>query len=305
MTRRTIRIIGKPLAAVVLAGSAFAVSSSFARPAASAAQLAPAAQNLAQAGRSARGVAPVDLTGYWVSIVTEDWRWRMLTPPPKDFESVPLNPEGRKVLDSWDLAKDNASGNQCRAFGVGGIVRQPGRMHITWQDDTTLKVEFDAGTQTRLLHFDRSQPAGEKTWQGHSLAQWVGAVGGRGGRRGEAVSTDLAPGGGGVGLRGGPAIRRGGLPTGTIKVTTTNFREGYLRKNGVPYSENAAITEFFQRLPQIPGSDVLMVVTTTVDDPKYLTQPFYTSTNFKQERDGSKWDPSPCQTDPPTRGTLK
>ena len=49
-----------------------------------------------------RGRAPIDLTGYWVSIVNEDWRWRMVTPPKGDFASVPLNPEGTKVADAWD-----------------------------------------------------------------------------------------------------------------------------------------------------------------------------------------------------------
>jgi hypothetical protein len=99
--------------------------------------------------RPARAIAPIDLTGTWVSVVTEDWRWRMATPPPRDVASIPVNAEGRKVAASWNLEADNAAGNQCKAFGVGGIMRQPGRVRISWQDDTTLKLEFDAGTQTR------------------------------------------------------------------------------------------------------------------------------------------------------------
>ena len=81
--------------------------------------------------RTAKAAAPIDLTGYWVSVVSEDWRHRMMTPRKGDYESVPLNAEGRRAADSWDLAKDDAANLQCKAFGVGGIVRQPGRIHIT------------------------------------------------------------------------------------------------------------------------------------------------------------------------------
>ena len=131
--------------------------------------------------RTPRALAPVDLTGYWVSVVTEDWRWRMLTPPKGDAQSVPINAEGKRVTDAWDLAKDEAAGVQCKAFGIGGVMRLPGRLHIAWQDESTLKIETDAGTQTRLLHFDRTtQAPADKTWQGFSIAQWEGPPRGRG-----------------------------------------------------------------------------------------------------------------------------
>jgi hypothetical protein len=250
-------------------------------------------------GQPAKSIAPIDLAGYWVSVVSEDWRHRMTTARKGDYESVPLNPEGVRVANTWDLAKDNQAGLQCKPFGVAGIMRQPGRLHITWQDDNTLKLEFDAGTQTRLLYFDKTkQPAGEKTWQGHSIAEWEGpASGQRGAPRGNSAPRD--PGGGGAGLRGGPAPPGSIFEGGSLKVVTTNFREGYLRKNGVPYSENATITEFIHRLPQHPNGDNWLVVITVVEDPKYLNQPFYTSTQFKLEPDGSKFKPSPCQTAPP------
>jgi hypothetical protein len=250
-----------------------------------------------------RAGAPVDLTGTWVSIVTEDWRWRMVTPPKGDVASVPVNPEGRKVAQAWDLAADNAAGNQCKAFGVGGVMRQPGRLRISWQDDSTLKLEFDAGTQTRLLSFDRTQAAGtEKTWQGYSRAEWEIPPGaGRLGGSGPGLTITGVPGGGGVGLRGGPPPR--GVASiysgGNLKVVTTGFREGYLRKNGVPYSESATLTEYIHRLPPHPNGDHWLQVVTIVEDPRYLTQPFYTSTNFRLEPDGSKFTPTPCRTEPP------
>src|SRR5262249_55505998 len=100
---------------------------------------------------TARQQAPFDLTGNWVSIVTEDWRWRMVTPAKGDYASVPLNDEGRKTADSWDLPKDKTNGVECKAFGAAAIMRIPTRLQITWQDDNTLKIETDAGQQTRLL----------------------------------------------------------------------------------------------------------------------------------------------------------
>jgi hypothetical protein len=227
-----------------------------------------------------------------------------MTPRKGDFESLPLTPEAERVANNWDLNKDNQANLQCKAFGIAGIVRQPGRLHITWQDDNTLKMEFDAGTQTRLLNFDKAKEhSGEKTWQGFSIAEWEGPALGRGAPRGNAAPRD--PGGGGQGLRGGPAPPSSVFEGGSLKVVTTNFREGYLRKNGVPYSENASITEYIHRLPQHPNGDNWLLVITVVQDPKYLREPFYTSTQFKLEPDGSKFKPSPCKTAPPPAGATK
>ncbi len=271
-------------------------------------QTAGAQRGPAQPPRPARAVAPIDLTGYWVSVVSEDWRHRMATPRKGDYESLSLTAEGRRIADAWDLEKDNAANLQCKAFGAGGIMRQPGRLHIAWQDDNTLKIDFDAGIQTRLLNFDTSkQPSAEKTWQGFSVARWEGpSIGQRGGGGGQAqfqIGGDRTPaGGGGRGLRGGPPLPSSIAQGGSLRVVTTNFREGYLRKNGVPYSETAAITEYFHRLPQHPNGDNWLLVVTVVDDPKYHTQPFYTSTQFKLEPNGAKWSPTPCRTAPPPAG---
>src|SRR5438094_8731542 len=101
-----------------------------------------------QPPQTPRAMAPIDLTGYWVSIVTEDWRFRMVTPPKGDFASVlPLNGAGRAAADGWDPAKVEAAGDACKSYGVGNIMRVPGRLHITWQDANTLKIETDAGSQ--------------------------------------------------------------------------------------------------------------------------------------------------------------
>jgi len=217
-----------------------------------------------------RAAAPFDLSGQWVSLITEDWRQRQFTPAKGDYVPLPLSPAARKIADSWDPAKDEAAGEQCKAYGAAGLMRLPTRIRIAWEDDTTLKLEADAGTQTRMFKFDApALPSkGEPTWQGTSTAQW-----------------DLQPGGRGANA-GAP--RRGSL-----KVVTANLKSGYLRKNGVPYSEDAKLTEYFDVIRTRNG-DVLLMVTSIVDDPKYLRQPFIVTTQFKKQSDAKGWDPTPC-----------
>jgi hypothetical protein len=254
------------------------------------AQQPPARGAAPAAPQTARSAAPIDITGNWVAIITEDWRWRMLTPPKSDYASLPLNNEGRRVADTWDLAKDDAAGLSCKPYGIGNIMRMPGRLRVSWQDDRTLKAEFDAGTQTRLLHFDKKpEKLGLATWQGYSQAEWQVA--------GQSLDFDRN---GVPQVQNGRGRGRGPAPVGgALFVTTTNFREGYLRKNGVPYSADAKITEYFDKVGPEPNGDVILLVRTVVDDPKYLQLPFITSTHFKLEKDGSKWNPSPCKIDPP------
>src|SRR5258706_3852089 len=149
-----------------------------------------------------RAAAPVDLTGLWVSIVTEDWRYRMVTPPKGDRPGIPLNAEGTRVTNAWDPEKDEAAGEQCRSYDAAGVMRAPGRVRITWVDDTTLKLETEAGTQTRLFKFGAPTPStGAPSWQGDSVAQWEVSGGGRRGRGGpppnvrlENVTPELRPG---------------------------------------------------------------------------------------------------------------
>jgi hypothetical protein len=221
--------------------------------------------------------APIDITGYWVSVVTEDWRFRMVTAPKGDFAGVPLNAEGRKIAGEWDQAKDQASSDHCKAYGAPAIMREPGRFHITWVDDNTLKIETDQGNQTRILHFGGSVPAGTKlSIQGYSIATWQPAAGGRAGRGGQGQP--------------GAAGQRGG----SLKIVTANLVPGYLRRNGVPYSDKTTVTEYYDLLRESDGEQWL-IVKTLVEDPQYLTEPFITSTNLKKEADGTKWKSTPCE----------
>jgi hypothetical protein len=209
---------------------------------------------------------PLDLGGYWVSVVTQNWRLRMVLPPKGEYMGIPMTKASQEAADAWDLAKDEAAGNQCKGYGAPIVMTNPERLHITWPDDNTLQMEIDYGTQTRTLHFGNWKPeAGSKpSLQGESTARWVSRE--RGGRNPQ---------------------------TNYLVVTTRNLQPGYLRKNGVPYSEGATVTEsydFFQESDGLPW----MIITTEVHDPKYLERDFIISSQFRKERDGSKWDPSPC-----------
>lgn len=232
------------------------------------AMLAVPATLFAQGGRggapqTARAAAPMDLTGYWVSVVTEDWRYRMVPPAKGDYQGVPMTPAARAIADAWDPAKEEASGDLCKSYGAPALLRVPGRLHITWQDDQTLRMDSDAGKQTRTFHFGVwKAPAGPSTIQGNSVAEWQ-AAGGRG-------ATDA-----------------------TLQVTTSNLKAGFLRKNGVPFSENATLTEYYELITQ-PDGTPLLVVTIMTTDPAYLRVPFVITSQFKKESGDAKWNPTAC-----------
>lgn len=224
----------------------------------------------------ARQSAPINLMGYWVSLVTEDWRFRMLVADPGDTESVPLNPAGLKLAKAWDPARDRADpASACKAFGAAGLMRIPGRLHIRWQDGNTLRVETDSGSQTRDFHFEGAAPmTAVPSRQGYSLASWQGLAPKR--RMADtSVSTQKE---------------------GYLRVVTTALLPGYLRANGVPYGSATRLLEYYDTFHEATGDDYL-VITTIVKDPEYLTEPFVTSSHFRHQTDASGWDPTSCRAD--------
>jgi len=241
--------------------------------------------------KTPREASPKDLTGYWVSVVTELWRYRMLVPDKNDYQFVPLNPEGRKLAGTWDPAKDQASGDECKSYAAPAIMQVPGRLHIYWQDDNTLRIDTDSGTQTRLFHFGGSSPQNDPpTWQGYSVASWQGAenIDTRDGQGGpiQDASGKLIP---------GRMMRQADY----LKVVTTHLRPGYLQKNGIPFSANAMLEEDFDTFPEPYSGNTWLTVTAVVNDPQYLIEPLFTHAHFKKLPDNSGWDPTLCHANEP------
>ena len=222
----------------------------------------PTGRGRGPAGKTPKESAPIDLTGYWVSIVSEDWRFRMLTPPKGDHPDFLLTPEATKIADAWDAAKDQAEKDHCKAYGAPNIMRVPGRFHITWADDKTLKIETDAGQQTRLLRFASSTGPGQgpvvrrepPSRQGTSIAQWD---------------------------------RR------ALRVETSNLLPGYLQYNGVPFSGNLKMVEYFDVIAE-PGGELWLIDDAVLTDPQYLVRSHKRSTHLRKQADNKGWDPQPC-----------
>lgn len=221
-----------------------------------------------------------DLTGYWVSVVTQHWHHRMRMPPRGDSAKIPMSTEGQRVFDAWDPLADEANGEACRAYGAGNIMRVPGRLHIHWADDDTLQIDTDSGTQTRLLQFspDVTAESVEPSWQGRSIAGWVGREGAPEGDRYAGQNDPNAP--------------------RYLAAVTTRLRPGYLLKNGVPYSGSTRLEEYFHSFTE-PNGDTWLVVNTIITDPDYLARPHVTSNQFRKIPDGTGWDPTPCRVDHP------
>ncbi|HEY4363074.1 MAG TPA: hypothetical protein VGN17_19045 [Bryobacteraceae bacterium] len=219
---------------------------------------------------SAKRAASFDPTGYWVAQITEDWRYRISAAPKGDPGGIPVNAAGRRVAAGWDPDKDIASGDACKAYGVGGILRMPGRLHITWDGEDVLKMEADSGSQTRWFSF--AQPRGKAgDSQGVSMASW----------------DRLRPAISGFQLGGGASVG------GSLKVVTTQAKPGYLARNGIPYGATATFTEFYD-LFQVPGGDTLLVASVEVTDPEFLTTPYWYSVHFMKQPDANGWTPGPC-----------
>jgi hypothetical protein len=199
----------------------------------------------------------------------------MITPPVGDVSSLPVNAAGRAAAADWDLERDRAEGQLCRAFAGPGLIRQPTRIRVGWEDDDTLLFEFDAGRQERRLEFGPGEPPAEHTLQGYSQASWY--------------SQPLSR-----GVFGSSETDKGAL-----HVVTNHFTPGYLRPNGVPYSEKTVMKEFMHSFTLPGDGGTWLIVTTVVDDPTYLTQELVISTQFRKEDERSNWDPRPCEISPP------
>ncbi|MFL2840553.1 MAG: hypothetical protein ACJ0BT_01760 [Pseudohongiellaceae bacterium] len=226
---------------------------------------------------SPRDRAPVNLTsqileGQWVSIVNEDWLWRMRVPEKGDFMSIPYNELAAEAGQTWDESMSNS----CLAYGAAGIMRQPMRFRIEWESDSIIRLETDFGQQTRRFIFNEPVPENTpKSLQGYSIASWE-------------LDEPIERGFFGVG------IPEDSLQYGSLKVETSHLTAAWLRSNGAPASDSATITELFDVFIGPDGNE-WMVATVIVHDPIYLNVDFITSSHFRRETDLGDWDPRPCE----------
>jgi len=225
----------------------------------------------------ARDIAPIDITGHWVALITDDWVYRMIVPARGDYSYVPLNAEGRRMADTWEPERDLARGEECRPYAAPAIMRLPSRVHITWRDANTLQLDIDTGMQTRLFRFGAGEPEGPPSWQGWSRAEWQFSGN---------IDRQLVFGGARTSLEGVKG-------TGSLRVDTDHLRPGYLRPNGVPFSEDAEMTEYYNLIVEDDGNQYL-VIQTFVKDPRYLAQHFVRTLQFKREPNGSRRTPLDC-----------
>jgi hypothetical protein len=257
---------------------------------------------------TARDLAPIDLTGYWTAVVTEDWPQRMLDPTKGDFGAGPpgavqtpgrvpvgLGPnpadEGNIPYEAAGsraaLAWDPGANDHCLAYGAPGILRQATRLHISWIDDNTLRLNTDLGATTRSLHFAPAPRPGRMNYIGgryvpeKKLADFEVPAGLDRSSMGFSVARWTAFGG------------QNYVAGGYLKVETTNLTRGYYWRNGMPYTEDAKLIEHFRTMT-LPDGSSWILLTLKVEDPEYLTQPFLVNYHFRKLPNDSSWNPQPC-----------
>jgi cyclase len=188
--------------------------------------------------------AQIDFSGEWAPRFWEDQPERVPGPELGDFLGVPISQAARLRAESWDASIQTLPEWQCRPHSADYIWRGPSNLRI-WKEVDPVTRETAAFHAEWLRSVDRAvyldgrpHPPADAlhTWSGYSTAKWDGDV---------------------------------------LTVTTTHLKEGYLRRNGLPRSDKATLTEHWIR-----NGDFLTVVT-IVHDPVYLTEPFIRTTDYE------------------------
>jgi hypothetical protein len=200
---------------------------------------------------STNSYAEADLTGYWDNIIQEDHLFRTAGPPVGEYAGLPLNDAAHAVADNWNPEDGYKPENQCKMHGAAYIMRSPIRFFLSYDDDTTIsiKIELEMGRE-RKIYLDDRPAEGPPTEMGHSVGVWNGDM---------------------------------------LTVTTTNMTEKYIRRNGVPNSEQAVMTEHIIR------HDDYISLISIIEDPVYLTEPLIRSVSFRKRDDEFKWVRYDCE----------
>jgi hypothetical protein len=203
-------------------------------------------------------LAQMDLVGEWAPQFHEDNPERLAGPDIGDFAGLPINDAARMMADAWNADILSLPEHQCKPHPADYSPRGPAQLQI-WKDVDpasrqviAFRTHIQWQAPERWIYMDGRPHPDEfaaHTWQGFSTGEWVGQV---------------------------------------LKVTTTHLKKGWIRRNGIPRSDKAELTEYFWR-----HGDFL-TWTVIINDPIYLTEPFVRSSDFR-------WSPGqnvgnyPCQ----------
>ena len=205
---------------------------------------------------SAPAFAQVDFTGEWAPRFYEDQPERVAGPELGDYLGLPITDAARMRADTWNAAIQTLPEWQCRPHSADYIWRGPSNLHI-WKEVDPVTREITAFHAEWLRSVDNvyyldgrphPSPNAAHTWAGFATAKWEGNM---------------------------------------LTVTVTHLKEGYVRRNGVPRSDLATVTEHWIR----HGN--WLTVVTIVNDPVYLSEPFIRSTDYELD-EHQLVPPYPC-----------
>ena len=79
----------------------------------------------------------------------------------------------------------------------------------------------------------------------------------------------------------------------SLRVDTSNLLPGYLQYNGVPFSGNLKMVEYFDVIRE-PGGEIWLIDDAVLTDPAYLLRSHKRSTHLRKQPDAGGWDPQAC-----------
>ena len=203
-----------------------------------------------------RASAQIDFSGEWAPRFWEDQPERVPGPELFDYAGIPISDAARLRAAAWEASLQTLPEWQCRPHSADYIWRGPSNLRISKEVDpvsreiTAFHAEWLRSVDRAVYLDDRPRPSDEAlhTWGGFTKAKWDGDV---------------------------------------LTTTVTHLKEGYVRRNGLPRSDKATVTEHWIR-----NGDILTVVT-IVHDPVYLTEPFVRSTDYELDLN-QQVPPYPC-----------
>jgi len=208
----------------------------------------------AQSAGAINVVPGLDLSGNWAPAIHEDFPERIPGPELVNYLGLPITEGARMFAESWDASRLTLPEHQCQVHVAPYIYRGPLNLHIWEEKDPqsqrviAIKNYISTYEQTRTIWMDgRPHPSqwAAHTWMGFSTGKWEGNM---------------------------------------LTVYTTHIKQGWLRRNGLPESDQATLIEHFIR-----HGEVLTHVS-IVTDPVYLTEPLIKTQNFNLiVQEGQNW----------------